>query len=313
MRNACISFLLLSLACSPTPQSNDADAGTNEPPDAGGNTGPLVVTMATWNTHLFWDKTCNSGNCDPDDFEQVLSSSEFEAKADEVADGIRGLEADVVTLQEIESQECLDALKTRLPEYTVAVLGELGTDASVDTAVMAKGTLMATHSHKDQTLYREDGSSTRFSREFLEVHVGLEGHRVIVFSAHFRSKANDDPGRRLAEAKAAKQIMTAVANTYPDATVLMGGDLNDVPGSPPIDALEEGDALLRVASELPGDDDATYTFQGTPEAIDHIFAVTSSRGQYVSGTVEVMKEGTVRRWAGSDHAAVRAQFSLTPQ
>lgn len=77
--------------------------------------------------------------------------------------------------------------------------------------------------HRDLVLYRPDGSRTSFSRELLEVHTTVEGEaRVIFFSAHFRSKSNDDPGRRLAEARATRVILGDVATANPDALVVYG-------------------------------------------------------------------------------------------
>ena len=100
----------------------------------------------------------------------------------------------------------------------------------------------------DEVLTRPDGSTTTFSRELLEVHVTKAGRAIIFFAAHFRSKSNDDPGRRLAEAQATRRIVDAVAAANPRALVVLGGDLNDTPGSPPLDALTGNGGLLRAAA-----------------------------------------------------------------
>jgi predicted extracellular nuclease len=127
---------------------------------------------------------------------------------------------------------------------------------------------------------------------------------VIAFSAHFRSKSSDDPGRRFAEAVAARDIVATVATDNPDALVVFGGDLNDTPGSEPIAALDE--KLVRPSLGLPNDTIATYFFEGTGEPIDHLY--TSSATHIVAGTFAVDKDPGSRTFAGSDHAAVHADF-----
>jgi len=86
--------------------------------------------------------------------------------------------------------------------------------------------------------------------------------------------------------------------------------LNDTPGSRPIEALEEGGGLLRVAAEL-GSDAATYVYQGQAQAIDHLYLVETRGGGYVSGSARVVRSNQ-RGLAGSDHAALAALFLLPP-
>ena len=212
---------------------------------------------------------------------------------------------DVVLLQEVESQACLDEIARHLQDlYSVAELGEIGFAASVDVAVLSRGTLRDVRRHRDVPIERPDGSQTSFARELLEVEVRLDGRDVIVLAAHFKSKSGDDPGRRQAEAAAARAITVETAALHPDALVVLGGDLNDTPGSAPLDELLAGGDLLRVAEEL-GEDDWTYQWNETRSAIDHLLLVIGS-GQYVAGSAEVMHDG--RGWRGSDHACLRATF-----
>ena len=248
-------------ACRPEPEARDdaknvfdaappIDAAGDAPDDA-----PVVekvLRVATFNVRLLFDTSCDSGNCGAGDFEKAPSQAELDARADLIADAIRSLEADVVSVQEIETQTSMVALSSRLTDlYPTVLLGETGAPGSVDVAVLGAGAFLLARKHRYHPMVRPDGTSTYFAREFLEVHVELGGQRVIVFSAHFRSKANDDPGRRLAEAQAAREIVIASANEFPDAVVVLAGDLNDVPGSAPIEVLESGSELTRVAKDKP--------------------------------------------------------------
>jgi endonuclease/exonuclease/phosphatase family metal-dependent hydrolase len=139
--------------------------------------------------------------------------------------------------------------------------------------------------------------------------VGFGGRRVVAFAAHFRSMSQDDPGRRLAEAQAARGIVLATAQEFPDALVVLGGDLNDMPGSPTLQALEADDLLVRVGHELPPDYLATYWYRGMPNAIDHLYLPAALESRYRAGSVEVLG-GSGVGWGGSDHAALRAVFGL---
>ena len=299
---------------------------TDLPPDRGGPPGacetcdqdagatpeePASVRIAAFNVHLFFDPVCDSGKCGPTDWEKVPSPEEFGARADQLAQAISALQADVVLLEEVENQAALDALVTRLPGPVNAVLGEIGGAATVDVAVLSRFPVDGVFRHRDQPIYRPDGSMTWFSRELLEVHLSTEAGRVVVFAAHFRSKVNDDPGRRWAEATAARQYAMDVAGQVAPAIVVVGGDLNDVPQSPPLDALEAQDALIRASAGMPISEIGTYSYYGNWQAIDHLLVVPSAGGQTVPDTFAVIRDSD-RGFGGSDHAAIRAAFRLAP-
>jgi uncharacterized protein len=275
---------------------------------------PGVLRIATFNVRLFFDSTCDSGSCASTDFEQVQSGAEYTADIERIATAITKLDADVIAVEEIETQKCLDDLAKRLAQkglvYPIALLGEIDTPGSVDVGVLARGSLTEKRTHRDTPLTRPDGSKTTFSRELLEVRLSLGGQQIAMFAAHFRSKASDDPGRRLAEATATRTIMTATATELPGAIVALGGDLNDTPGSPPLDAMVLGGDLVRLAAELPAASQATYTFAGQVEAIDHLFVHKNGAARYTSGTVKVVRDGTTGGLGGSDHAALSAELSL---
>lgn len=302
------------IACgAPTDRDGAADAGPADGGDAdagpdAGPSDPATLRLATYNVHLFFDPTCDSGRCGPDDFEQAPTEAEFEARADRIAGSIRRLDATVACLQEIETQTGLDALQARLRDtLPESILGEVGYAGSVDVAVMSRAPILSVRRHHDEVLTRPDGSETTFSRELLEVHVGVDGRHVVVFCAHFRSKANDDPGRRLAEAAATAELAAASAAEFPDALVLVAGDLNDVPGSETLQALEAPGRLVSAGSAL-GPDGWTYLWDGTHQLIDHLY-YDPAGGALEPGTVEVVRDSS-RGLGDSDHAALVAGFRV---
>ncbi len=268
------------------------------------------VGVATFNVRRFFDTSCDSGDCGTDAWEELPSETEFAARVEQIAVAIEQLDSDVILLQEIETQVCLDALATRLaPRFPIWVHGEIGTAATVDVAVLSAGELLMERRHRDEPLPLPGGGTTTFAREFLELHLQLDGQRLIVFSAHFKSKANDQPERRLAEAVAAQRIVTEVAAEHPEALVVLGGDLNDTPGSPPIDAIELDGELQRVAAELPQGHDSTFVYGGQQLALDHLYLAVAAAGGYLAGSAKVVRDNQ-KGLGGSDHAALRARFSL---
>jgi len=274
------------------------------PPD------PADIVIVTFNVRRFFDANCDSGQCGNDDYEDAPNQAQFEYRAESLAAAILVFDADIVILQEVENQNCIDELAVHLgDQYPTAILGESGFTASVDVAVLSRHASLEVRRHADVPLQRPGGGQTWFAREFLEVHLDAEGHRAIVFAAHFKAKNDDDPGRRLAEATRAREIMDAVTKQNPDALVVLGGDLNDTPGSPPLDALEAGGDMLRVAAEL-APEDWTYRYNNDKDPIDHIYAATAATGGvYIDGSARIFRgDGSDGGYGGSDHAAVRASF-----
>jgi predicted extracellular nuclease len=283
-----------------------ADTSTDTTP-----AGP-TIEIATWNTARFFDLVCDSGRCDAgqNDYEELPSAAQFQYKTSQLATGITRQDADIMLLQEVESQDCIDALIAALPagRWPVAVLGEMGQDASVDVAILANGELVDVIRHRSVALPLPSGGSTTFTREFLEVELLIQGRPVTVFSAHFRSKSNDDPARRLAEARGAAAIVAASAAASPDSLVVLGGDLNDTPDSEPLLSLTSPGILVRVASDIVPND-WTYAFNSQRDAIDHLLIATTASGGYVAGSATVFRDATGGLLT-SDHASLRASFYL---
>ncbi|MFT6400292.1 MAG: endonuclease/exonuclease/phosphatase family metal-dependent hydrolase [Bradymonadia bacterium] len=285
------------------------DSGVPGLADVPEGTEPDVVVV-TFNVERLFDAVCQSNNCE-DGFESAPSEAQVRYKVGIIADGIRQTGAHVALLQEVENLDVLQDLTAELgAEWNVSLIGETGGTASLDVAVLARNTtLLASESHRGDVLFRPDGSRTSFAREFMEVHLEYGGGRLIVFNAHFKAKSNDDPGRREAEAIAARQIVTRVIAERPDAIVVLGGDLNDVPGSAPIEQLEAEGDLARVAAILPEGEDWTHEFRNTRNAIDHLYLATGASGGITPNSVWVARDAS-GGLAGSDHAALRAGFSF---
>jgi len=278
------------------------DMGPDLAPDVGPDGIPLRV--GTFNVRRFFDTVCQSNACASGDYELQLSTAEFDFKAQKLATAIDAMDVDVISLQEVETQAVLDGLMSKLQTpYTIAKIAETGGTASLDVAVLSKGTLIETRNHKDVPLKRPDGSNTSFAREFFEVHIDLNGHRVVVFAAHFRSQRDDDPGRRFAEAEAAGLIVHATAAEFPNALVVLAGDLNDTPESDPIQALLAAGGLTLLTQ--PGL--WTYGSFSSTEQIDQLIMANSSSIWVDEGMPVAFDDGS-GSYGGSDHRALAATF-----
>ncbi|MBX3202125.1 MAG: endonuclease/exonuclease/phosphatase family protein [Labilithrix sp.] len=311
---ACDDQKVATPSVPPTTTTRDSGASPTGWGDPTTTRRPGVLRLGHLNVRRYFDTTCDSGRCESGGFEEVVTEAEFEARTTELAQGLARLEADVITLAEVENQNCLDALQAKLKsagfEYPVGYLADIGVAGSMNVGVLARGKLDSVKTYrKDTPLTRDDGTKTQFTRELPELHLTLGSNSVITFAAHFRSKAEDDPGRRLAEAKATREIMLAAATANTGAVVLLGADLNDVPGSDALEAMEEGGALVRVAKDLPEASQGTYTFGGQRQAIDHIYTTASRATAYVAKSATVLRDGN-SGFAGSDHASIYADFNL---
>ena len=291
--------------------STDGDPG---PTVDGGTQRPGLIRVAQFNVRRFFNTVCDSGKCSGGDFEDLPTQAEFDAKTDALAKGIALIDPDIISLEEVETQGCLDALNAKLTTmgkgFPIAHLGETGSAGSVDVAVLARGGLTEIKTHRDVPLTEADGTPTTFTRELLEMRMTFGARSVIMFAAHFRSQVMDDPARRLAEAKGAQAIVAKTSTDLPDSLVILGGDLNDKPGSDPINAMEAGGALLRVASDIPVDAQVTYIFNGVKNAIDHIFIGAPQASRYVAKSAIVFQDNPKGGFSSSDHMSLAADFSI---
>lgn len=307
-RGLVVLALALSSCISPAPDGEvNADASR---PDAT-SSDARELTVATYNVKLFFDTECDS-NCAPNDFEEVLTEAEYRDRLEEVAEAIDGLEADIVLLQEVEKESIVDDLAEQArTDYPVVVHGETGFDGSLDVALLAGGSLVDSRGYRaERELTRPDGSRTGFTREFLQVELDFDGARVIAFTAHFRSKNSDDAGRRLAEAQGAREIIDEVSAANDDALIVFGGDLNDTPGSPALEALTEDNGLIRAGSELDPDEMFTFMYNWEPQTIDHLLVARTAAGSYIEHTARSVHDREPVGLGGSDHGAVVGRFKV---
>jgi hypothetical protein len=284
----------------------DPDAAPTDDAEASPGPEPTLRRFGTLNVLRFFDTTCDSGTCGGSAYEPSVSQDQFDGKARALTHAIEAMDVHFLMLQEVESAACMQALQERLGDrYTVAYLAETGTPASADVGVLAEGQLIDVVLHRQDPILRADGTTTTFAREFPEVHLTHHGQDIVLMPLHFRSKYNDDPARRLAEAEAAQRIATEVAAAHPDAIVVLGGDVNDGIGSPALLALEAGGLLDGVYDDLAAHKRWTYDYNSQHMMLDHLLLARDATGAWVAGETRVIREDIVGNWP-SDHAGLIA-------
>ncbi len=124
-----------------------------------------------------------------------------------------------------------------------------------------------------------------FSRPPLIVHLiacaadcdqGGETRDLWVISVHLKSKSEDTDTiqytlpRRLEESQILVEIVQEIQAANPAAEIILLGDLNDFPGSLPINTITAS-GLVDLAAGLPAPDRYTYNWQGVSQILDHVF------------------------------------------
>lgn len=269
------------------------------------------VTVATWNVHHFFDTVCDSGSCARGDFETQFSAAEYEGKRSLVADGILKLDADVILLQEIEKESCLEDVYHQFKPgiYGGYAFGEIGMTATVDVGILTRGEITAVKYHRAQHwLTLPDGSQKRLARELLEAEITLQnGVELTVFVTHLVSKATDSVGhRRLEEAKLCQQIVSEYIAAHPGRLVIFGGDLNDDPDSAPMQAIEKDGVLVRSTAGM--NPSEYYTWRNA-SALDHLYYASEFR-QNLEKSERVCDSDPYNGYSDSDHCALKAVFQF---
>lgn len=283
----------------------DAGAPDAEPGDGSATTVPLRV--ATWNVHDLFD------SIDDPDMDTVLTPAEAAAKLNAVGRVIRAIDADVIVLQEVEKLEVLEALATGPlagDGYDQRGLFEGNDPRGIDVAYLSRVPVDFARNHAGDRFASVDGTTTyAFTRDALEIAVHPPSGRVLVIGVHLRSQLGgaDGDAHRLAEAVELKRIVDErIASGA--ARVMVVGDLNDVAGSPTLDALVADGTLEDLAARVPPADQWSYVYSGERRLYDHALGNAS----VASATTRVTILHGPEVDAASDHQPVMVDLSLAP-
>jgi len=300
------------VGAAPSGQTPVADATPSKPvapaPPSPAKDG--VVKVATFNLlNLFDDFD------DPYVENEPVPGKKAEEKA-RLAAVLRGMAADIVALQEVESRPVVQRF---VDEYLAdfkyeVVLYEGNSDRGIDVALLSRLPVGPVTSHRHLDLTDSGGQPMRFQRDLLQVRITPEGFLPFdVFVVHLKSKHGGEEASlpiRAGEAKAIRSLFDDLLHADSQARFLICGDFNDTIESQPLQTIiGAGPVALRgFYDDLPSEKRITYNRQHL-SMIDFVFASPALAAGYVPKSYDVLL-GSVDAH-GSDHNPVTASFKLT--
>lgn len=240
--------------------------------------GGVNLRIANFNVENLVDTSgTGAGEGDP-----PPTPAEYALDIDTTASELAMLGAQVIALEEVENRNTvLNDLANKLEEKTGLTYPSRwlinGHDPIRNVALISSLPITPA----DVISHNNDGGDGRFdalgnlqtggpfsfARDCLEVTVRYQNYPVTLFVVHYKAKSNDDPARRLAEARRTRQLVSARLAADPNARLIVLGDFNDTPPSPPLQALTAASpALTSGVSLLPAQLAWTHPF-GTPNQL----------------------------------------------
>ncbi|WP_327391922.1 MULTISPECIES: endonuclease/exonuclease/phosphatase family protein [unclassified Streptomyces] len=168
-----------------------------------------------------------------------------------------------------------------------------GGDATTPVEVVGKGGKPALSASPGRIAPQDP--AWKASRKPLAGEFRFRGRPVFVVANHFSSKGGGDldgdepmegrfqpPTRhsepqRVEQAKLLNSFARDVRAKDRDALIVAGGDFNDFPFSPSLDALRSGNALTSPMNQLPENERYGYVFNGNSQSLDHLLTSPGAR------------------------------------
>jgi endonuclease/exonuclease/phosphatase family metal-dependent hydrolase len=206
----------------------------------------MNVRVASYNVkNLFMRRDIDSGSRTRPKSERSLAA---------LAESLERMEADVVSFQELASQETLekDLLSRRgLAEKYPHVAWTKGNDQrGIRVGIISKYPFTMVESHADHKIPYTDGSGEgKFSRDLLRVDINTDADPeadLSVYTTHFKSRRPANPGqvdsdvRRHSEGVETRKIVEREMAEFPNRMFVVTGDMNDNTDDAPVQAILNG-------------------------------------------------------------------------
>lgn len=154
---------------------------------------------------------------------------------------VDAVDADVLLVVEVEDRLTLDRFNHQIlagalgkRPYPFNMLIDGNDSRGIDIGILSRHPVTAVRSHLFDPDPERPGEPL-FSRDCPEFEIELNGAPLVVLGNHLKSKNNDDPVLRLAQAKRLAEIYEAARERTPH--VVVAGDLNDDLESEPLEVL----------------------------------------------------------------------------
>lgn len=333
MRSTFSLLLLLGLctACTPEPPAPAPSAGMALPPEYDyPNTD--TVQVATWNLQHFVDRHDNPYI---DAGRENNPEATTETRLNRVARGLRHLDADLVVLQEAESEAFLQELvQTRLDStgYRFATSVESPT-WYMNVVLLSRFPLGVVHNYADVTTpiagqQAENGepaaqSLTNHRLWMADVRIRPEQFLTVV-GAHLKAGTSaEDEGWRVGQIRFLHTELARLLADHPDRNILVAGDLNATAQSPELrlllnnpnrpapDSLTQSSSVRKAqfTDPLAGQATPTHPSDDPVRQLDYLLSNTSLTTHLVEGSAHVARPLSDSSLAAtSDHLPVTASF-----
>ena len=297
--------LLLTAACL---KDGFDDGATTSSNTSSGDEGSKPLTIVNRNVHNLINEVEDDTKAK---FEQTDADYDEHRKA--VGKVLAQLDADVVLLQEVEHAKVLDELNDELDgRYPHRSLIDANDPRGIDNAVLSKIPFDKVVSHQGDFFTKAGTKDPKyiFARDCVEVHLTFNGRAIALLNVHFKSKENDNPDKRLAEAQHARKLADDITASAPDTGIVILGDFNDLPGSSPYTAVvgSQPNEYSNAAVQVPSDDQWTFLYKGTKELVDQQMANPIMSAMLVPDSVRIIHSSDVDE--ASDHAPVLATYAV---
>ncbi|WP_136443583.1 endonuclease/exonuclease/phosphatase family protein [Pacificoceanicola onchidii] len=232
---------------------------------------------------------------------------------------------DIIALQEVEGQVTLGPLLAKLQElgsplkhiYCSDTLDPFtGQNVAVLSATPAS-ILPVTRLDQTAVAYVDAGEREKMGSlgKFLRVDIEIDNTVLTIFNCHLKSRRGGTEQTRLLRNVQA-QIMRDLSRPRVEqgsmrqpSFTLICGDFNDEPRSQPINImagkLDTSYNLISATTELPVDEQHTYTYDGKNQQLDHILLSKFTHDRMTEAGFTRVDEET------SDHDAVWCALDLT--
>lgn len=241
------------------------------------------------------------------------------------AEVVKSLRADVLCSVEIENRGVLSDFNRQTlgtKRFTYPMLIDGNDPRGIDVGLLTRYEISNLRTH----IFDRDSTGFIFSRDCLEVEMRLaDGRPVHILCNHLKSKgygsqASSD-AKRLRQSKRIAQILGRY-NLAQDL-VIVAGDMNDTPGSNPLQPLLSLPNLTDILTVkfANASDRWTYKYRSQLNQIDYLLVSKPLRDGFKAAGIErrgifglqgvtPFKSVTSAKTSASDHAAVWAEFQV---
>ena len=296
-----------------------------------------VITVATWNVENFVDAHDNPYI---DNSRENSPGESMYGRFDLLVKGLRSLDADVVVLQEIESEAfVMDIAENHLSDmgYEFFTATE-SPDWFQNVVLMSRVPLGVVESYADvvtpvEGITAENGDpaaqSLTNNRIWRAEVFARPDYAIHVVGAHLKAgRGTRNAGWRIGQIRLLHERFNNLLATDPNANILVAGDLNSLNNSPELrlllnhparpapDSLTAGTAdwNAEFADPLHGTDTFTHSSDAPERQLDYILVNEGARPELVPGSAEVaypLNESDMIKL--SDHLPVVIQLRTDEQ